>query len=265
MQWQAGENLDAHPSHSSLQPQESLHVAAAPGFAEMIHSAPLLDTVPVQATSCSSAQSSRGWWQESESVESLAWSEAAAPWLAEHLPNAASKMQSRFQAQSSLGLGLPEKQRPGFRLLAKVLRESGSDYDDVANAALALASGCSFQSGAAELIYRTGPLSAERRLVFARALCTCCPEILLPVLPPSFMVSNAGSVIQAAREAQVRINMKAAAAEARANKVRQELVCRLAARSAAAEARARTLRQVTEAHRAAVANVRMDWRRRHFR
>lgn len=188
----------------------------------------------------------------------VVWKEEAVNFLATSFRGAARQLQRRTP-RTPLGLGLPEDCRPGLSLLAEVLRESGPEYETLASAAIALASGSTLNGdGVAELLGRAATQNWEVRVVYARALLACCPEVLVPVLPAHLREIERraatearnvarGAFRQSAREqaALVRQQTVAAAREAAAAKVAQ-------ARCRAAETRAKALRHAAQAHRAAL-------------
>eukprot|EP00931_Biecheleriopsis_adriatica_P116790 TRINITY_DN92385_c0_g1_i1.p1 TRINITY_DN92385_c0_g1~~TRINITY_DN92385_c0_g1_i1.p1 ORF type:complete len:584 (-),score=139.06 TRINITY_DN92385_c0_g1_i1:82-1638(-) len=186
-----------------------------------------------------------------DALEPILWKPEAATWLAAHLQEA-QEMLRAHRASLPLGLGLPENLRPGLRLLGEVLRESGPEYETLASAALALASGSTLNGdGVAELLARAASHPEEGRLLCARAVMACCPQVLVPALPASMRAAStaracSGPSLKAKEQAaMVRSEVVASARQAAAVKAAE-------ARCRAAEAKALALQSAAQAHRAAL-------------
>jgi len=259
-------SLQQPASDISTAPSQEAEEATGPIQQEASPSAPSLQEAVLYLTSFLDRRR-LGAEQRAEQPEAKAtstgqagpavvWKEEAVHFLAASFCGAARQL--KRHAPRTLGLGLPEDYRPGLRLLAEVLRESGPEYETLASAAMALASGSTLNGdGVAELLGRASCQKWEVRLVYARALLACCPEVLVPVLPAHLREMepraaeearrSARGAIQSAREqaALMRQQTVAAAREAAAARVAE-------ARSRAAETRAKALRHAAQAHRTAL-------------
>lgn len=150
---------------------------------ESAPSAPRPSNLPGQAQSSSAS----GIPQSSTPTEAdPVWKECAVPWIANSLPMAAAAMRLQPWLGNWFKVAPSEVLLPRMQLLATVLRDSGPAFDEVAAAADTLACG---SGHAAELTIKAAELSHEHRLIYARAICACCPQALLLVLPPTMLAS----------------------------------------------------------------------------
>jgi len=258
--------LQQAASEISTAPSQEAEEATGPSQREASPSAPSLQEAVLYLTSfldrrrlgaeqCAEQPEAKAT-STGQAGPAVVWKEEAVHFLAASFCGAARQL--KRHAPRTLGLGLPEDYRPGLRLLAEVLRESGPEYETLASAAMALASGSTLNGdGVAELLGRASCQKWEVRLVYARALLACCPEVLVPVLPAHLREMEpraaeearraARGAIQSAREqaALMRQQTVAAAREAAAARVAE-------ARSRAAETRAKALRHAAQAHRTAL-------------
>jgi len=113
--------------------------------------------------------------------ESVAWKEEAVDWLAVRLPIGCAKLHAWMMPD----LGLPQELRPGMLLFVDALREAGTKYEKVADAAAGLTDPDPrvHRGAVAKLVAQAAALPREGRLLYSRALIACCPQVLIPVFP----------------------------------------------------------------------------------
>lgn len=116
---------------------------------------------------------------------SAAWIEASVPIIAGALPVTALSLIAQRHLINGVMPDVADDAKQGFRLLADALGESGNDYQALATIANGLATGVVRQGdGLADLTAAAARLSWAGRCFYARAICVCCPKVLMHVLPP---------------------------------------------------------------------------------
>lgn len=131
---------------------------------------------------------------DTDQIPSSCWMEAAAPVVARTMPMAALKFMLRRRGINALMSELAEDIRTGFWLLAEVL----GDSDETFSAVLAVARRLSSASirpgdGLADFTAGAARLPWAERLVLSKAICSCCPKLLINFLPPVFEVPLAAT------------------------------------------------------------------------
>jgi len=207
----------------------------------------------------------------------VAWKEEAVDWLAVRLPIGCAKLHAWMMPD----LGLPQELRPGMLLFVDALREAGTKYEKVADAAAGLTDPDPrvHRGAVAKLVAQAAALPREGRLLYSRALIACCPQVLIPVLPAYLRTDADHEEAEAARIAarmccnqrqkQAKImakeakrgallQVKAKAEEARNFARLQTKIKVEEAKTRAEEARSRALHQAAKARRCALDRLRQQ-------
>jgi hypothetical protein len=128
----------------------------------------------------------------------VAWKDAAENWLAARLPIAYPTLHARMMLAPDLSGDVQLK----LRLLSEALRESGARYEALADAALSLTVDRGMtEEAVAKLAALAGSQPWEGRLLYARTLIACCPELLVPVVPADLRNDVGPEAAAAARNA----------------------------------------------------------------
>lgn len=174
------------------------------------------------------------------------WSDAAPRVVAEGLWRVALNLHHRRLRLNFAFPVLPRDQRAGWELLASVLHEQpGLESLQVPLCRLLTGQGA-YGDCVADLTIAAAHLPFEQRLVYANSICACCPEALLPWLPPTLLTPQSAAAFAAMQPRRLdfeecRRNARIAAAAA--------LGAVQAATSAAQTVAMRTLAAAVSPHR----------------
>lgn len=133
-----------------------------------------------------SAESSRSPAEGQHSLEpsSLCWISAAVPIITHSLPFLALSLMERAPLINFLWPTLRKSQQRKYELLAASLQQAGDSCVALASIAEDLANGhVRHGDGLANLTSIAARLSLDCRVVYAQAICACCPEVLIHILP----------------------------------------------------------------------------------
>jgi len=197
-------------------------------------------------------------------IGDVRWMEAAVPVVAHSLTCTALSLMAQRPLINTMAANPSEETKEGFRLLADVLRESGTEYEAIAAIAEGMGAGRIRQGdGLADMTSAAARLPAAGRTIYARAICACCPKVLLHVLPPFLLMPGAATAFTATTAAFSAFNQAPDSPDFRERTlptepsvrralVRQAEVCR--------EMRRQAWQQAAEARQAA-RQVAAEWRR----